>query len=295
MMRACGATSAACAARKAATHPPRSPHNPPPGPPGVARRAFPSVARALLDEWDAFHVRLDGGRLPRLDLVVDLLEVAQPRARIVWDLGTGPGALARRVLERFPRARVVGIDLNPALLAVAAGALSRFGPRFVPVRADLRRRGWELALPGGRPDAIVSHLALHWMRPAEMARLYATLARRLPRGGIFCSADDQPWTGRASRFNDLAWDVREVRVRHGRRVPRKVFVSDHDRWWKKVERVPELRSPLAQWRSDPAREERPPTHAVPLEGQVRRLSRAGFREIAVVGQDLNNRTLLAYR
>src|SRR5215472_9693931 len=46
--------------------------------------------------------------------------VVPRRARTIVDLGIGTGALAARCLRRAPRARLVGIDEDPGMLATAA-------------------------------------------------------------------------------------------------------------------------------------------------------------------------------
>jgi release factor glutamine methyltransferase len=67
------------------------------------------------------------------------LALAGPRASSVLDLGTGSGAILVTVLAEWPEARGLGIDIDPAALAVAADNAARHG---VAARAAFRRGDW---------------------------------------------------------------------------------------------------------------------------------------------------------
>jgi ubiquinone/menaquinone biosynthesis C-methylase UbiE len=111
-----------------------------------------------------------------------------PGARRILDLGTGTGALAARCLARARRAALVGIDVDPAMAAVAA---RRLGKRAAFVAGDFAR----VALP--RCDTAVSSFALHHVRTrAAKARLYARLRRALARRGQLIVVDCQPASDR---------------------------------------------------------------------------------------------------
>ena len=132
----------------------------------------------------------------------DMLDVAaatvRPDARRIVDLGTGTGALASRCLARAKRARLVGIDVDPAMAAVAA---RRVGSRASFVTGDFARA----AIP--RCDTLVSSFALHHVRARQAkARLYRTLRGALVRGGQLIVVDCQPSADRrlAAKQRD-AW------------------------------------------------------------------------------------------
>lgn len=54
-------------------------------------------------------------------LLVALEDVAPPRRAL--DLGTGTGAAAKAVAERYPEAEVIGVDLSPAMVEQAERGL----------------------------------------------------------------------------------------------------------------------------------------------------------------------------
>jgi ubiquinone/menaquinone biosynthesis C-methylase UbiE len=75
----------------------------------LVRRQFDSLAPV----WDS--MRLEDTFAP---YDAALAAVAEPPARIL-DVGTGTGAAALRLAERFPNAEIVGVDLSDAMLAHA--------------------------------------------------------------------------------------------------------------------------------------------------------------------------------
>ena len=118
---------------------------------------------------DQYH-RFDDHRLrPALEL---LHRVPAADASLVYDLGCGTGTVTRIIAERFPTARVIGLDSSPEMLAKASATPSR----IEWVRADIA--DWE---PEHAPQLIYSNAALHWLEGHEtlFPRLLGHLA---PRG-----------------------------------------------------------------------------------------------------------------
>jgi ubiquinone/menaquinone biosynthesis C-methylase UbiE len=79
---------------------------------GRLRRAFDTIAPT----WET---RIGPHHLAALELA--LAELAPPSRAL--DLGTGTGIAAKAVAGRFPEARVVGVDLSPAMIAEATRRL----------------------------------------------------------------------------------------------------------------------------------------------------------------------------
>ena len=147
----------------------------------------PELATEWVDRWDAQQERYVHDREERFAVLVDIVEeavrdVAEP---VVVDLGCGPGSLAARIAERVPRARVVGVDADPLLLALARG---RYGDLARWEEVDLADDGWAAVLPG-QVHATVSTTALHWMQQDRLAGLYRTLAARTVPGGVLANGD----------------------------------------------------------------------------------------------------------
>jgi len=106
---------------------------------------------------------------------VDLLgQVRREEARFIADLGCGTGQLTRTLAERWPSARVVGVDNSSAMLEQARTLT-------VPGRLSFVQADIETWTPGEAVDLLVSNAALHWV--ADHESLLARLAGMLAPGG----------------------------------------------------------------------------------------------------------------
>jgi tRNA (cmo5U34)-methyltransferase len=163
------------------------------------------------DETDS-HDFIDLGRffVPEREeqtaAVLDL--IPDPGDGLLVDLCCGEGLLSRALLERFPRARVLALDLSPAMLAQAratcagcSGAAGRFDTRLF----DLADRSWRTFPEPAR--AFVSSLAIHHLDGPGKRRLFQDLAAVLAPGGALVIADlVLPATPAAHALAAKAWD-----------------------------------------------------------------------------------------
>jgi trans-aconitate 2-methyltransferase len=107
----------------------------------------------------------------------DLLSrVAHPDPKQVVDLGCGPGNMTARLLDRWPDARVVGVDSSAEMIG-RARTLAIPG-RLEFVRQDLRH--WQ---PEGPVDVLVSNATLQWV-PGHID-LFPSFMAALAAGGVF--------------------------------------------------------------------------------------------------------------
>ncbi len=256
----------------------------------MARERPGPVWADWLRRWDEQQETFNPDRDRRFSVMFDVLEAAVGKRFAALDLGSGPGSLSARLLRRFPRARCVAVDYDPVALRVGEGALGSFGGRLEWVDAKLGRPGWTDALPQRRYDAALSTTALHWLPAADLRRCYRDLHRVLRKGGVFLDGDHLPWGTEHRRLSRLAESVRQVRF-EGASINSEW--AAWRKWWREAERVPELK-PLFRERA--ARQSQHPRHGdVSFEAHSRALRRAGFRDVAVVWQDIENRVLLALR
>jgi tRNA (cmo5U34)-methyltransferase len=114
-------------------------------------------------------------------------EVAQATAGLeiarILELGTGTGETARRVLAKYPNARLTGIDLSDEMLDVARRTLQR---EWVE---ELLVQGIQDPLPLGPFDLAISALTVHHLDGPGKARLFGRLGRRLRAAGRFVLGD----------------------------------------------------------------------------------------------------------
>jgi trans-aconitate 2-methyltransferase len=104
--------------------------------------------------WDpTTYLRFAGERArPFAEL---LARIGAEAPRVVVDLGCGDGSVTATLAQRWPEARVTGVDSSPTMLEAAAA-------HAVPGRLEFLAgdlRDWR---PAGPVDVLVSNAALHW-------------------------------------------------------------------------------------------------------------------------------------
>lgn len=110
----------------------------------------------------------------RLRPAVDLLaRIPSQHPKVVYDLGCGPGNVTLLLKERWPDARVVGVDSSADMLRKARETT----PSIEFVEGDIKTWSPEVA-----PDLIFSNATLHWLE--DHHRLLPRLARSVNAGGV---------------------------------------------------------------------------------------------------------------
>jgi SAM-dependent methyltransferase len=259
--------------------------------------------RAWLDRWDAQQTGYLPEREARFTAMFDVLDVLLPADFRALDLGCGPGSLARRLLDRFPAARCLAVDLDPVLLTMGQAVHGTTGGRLTWIEADLRDPDWPGRLGTDHIDAVLSTTALHWLPSDSLARLYRQLGSLVREGGVFLNGD-------MIRFGSPAPTLRRLGAaleqRHRQRVPGQSGVEDWESWWVALEGEPDLADLFAErrrrfaWRNlEPGKRfSAQPSDGVTspiVEFHEAALRNAGFREVGVIWQRVEDRILMAVR
>ena len=121
----------------------------------VQERAADSVVRALAGRWAP-------GRPPR-----------------ILDLGSGTGLLTARLLDAWPGADALGVDLSSGMVDEARRRLAPRGARFAV--GDV-----EAGLPEGAFELVASSMALQWV--AAPGAVLRCAGARLAPGGVLAVA-----------------------------------------------------------------------------------------------------------
>jgi SAM-dependent methyltransferase len=249
------------------------------------------LCETLLDRWDGmFSSSIDLTRPRRTEAA---LKVVGARARgpfRVLELGSGPGAFAKRLLRRFPQCRVVAVDMDPVLLRVAERALRRYRGRTRWVLADVRESRWPSKLPVHRFDVVVSSLTLHWLEESEIKALYRQLRRLLGSGGILVEADYLPSERPHERHHGAAPTGGGHRRSTREGTDLRAFKRAWSGWWAAVAKEPTLRDALQERQLRmpgpiPPKRTTGPKVAASIEAHERALLGAGFRPVGVVWED----------
>jgi SAM-dependent methyltransferase len=115
----------------------------------------------------------------------------------ILDLGCGPGELAAMLSLRLPEARIVGLDIAPAMVELARRRSPRSDRLSFEV-GDVAR----LAFESGSIDVVVSSLSLHhWPDPGAA---FAEISRVLRPGGTALLYDLDLVTLEPERLPDVA-------------------------------------------------------------------------------------------
>jgi SAM-dependent methyltransferase len=257
----------------------------------LAPELAPELARAWIDRWDRQQESYLPDREERFTAMIDVVAAIAGRPDpLVLDLGTGPGSLGARLLDRLPGATVVAVDSDPVLLALGRAAYGeRARLRFVA--ADLRAGDWPDLLGLDRPlDAAVSTTALHWLPEADLRALYASVFALLRPGGLLLNGDhfvvDDPTLAKLDRILLEAEDARRFPAGHP---------EVWEEWWQALAADKDLAELAAERRRTWAPAEHHGTESGRLDTHVTALRAAGYGEVGTLWQRGENRLLCAVR
>lgn len=248
--------------------------------------SFP--AKELLNNWDIQQSAYIAHRETRFEAVLDVLSMTTCDNFHVVDIGCGPGTFSMRLLNRFPKARVTAIDLDPLLLTIAREALSEHKDRIDFIHADIASPDC-FALINDAPQAVVSSTAIHWLMPEQQTVLYRHLFDLLAAGGIFMNADHQRFDARHPRQKALA----EMHDIHTQQLAWKQGAQDWDTWFTDVLKY----APLQEMQAE--REKifagRPLPLPTPVTCQLAMLQLAGFTETGTIWQFLDDYVIAGWK
>ena len=244
-----------------------------------------------LERWD----RQQSGHVPdreqRFQAMLDVLEVVFPADFTAVDLASGPGSLSKRLLTRFPRAQCVAVDNDPVLLALGRGALGDMQGRLRWIEADLREAGWIAQLGQEHVDVVLSTTALHWLPVESLIQLYGRLGQLVRPGGIVLNGDHFTFGPHMPTFARV---VRTMRERKEASAFSEEGRENWRAWWDALAREAGMKELFAErarrfaWRVEEGIEPIPELHEVALR-------HAGFHEVGVLWQNLDNSILMAVR
>lgn len=195
---------------------------------------------AWQESWDRQQEWYMPDREERFRTMLDMVEALVGTAPRVLDLACGTGSITARLLARFPEATSTGVDLDPALLAIAAGTFEGDG-RVTLVTADLTDPGWPAALPHGSYDAVLTATALHWLHSEPLAVLYGQVAELVRDGGVFMNVDHMIDES-TPRINAAERAQRHARMDRAKRNG----ALDWAEWWQLAAKDPVLAGPTAR-------------------------------------------------
>ena len=148
-----------------------------------ASNYVPALRFRWLTRWyDALMARA----FPETEVRDALIDSAEIRpGQQILDFGTGTASLAIRLKQRHPMPEVVGVDVDPDVLAIAQQKVEKAG-----VYLELAQyNGETLPYPDATFDRVVTCLVLHHLDPAQKRRSLRELRRVLKPYGSLHVAD----------------------------------------------------------------------------------------------------------
>lgn len=247
--------------------------------------------RQHLARWDAQQDLYRPDREHALQAMSNVLAHALPVERPrVLDLACGCGAVAARILDAMPSARVVGIDRDPVLLRIAREIWAG-DARVSFEQADLRDGAWRDRHAGGQFDAVVTAASTHWFWPNDLSSLYRAIASSLRPGGLFANLDWIP-IARAPEVQRLSdW---YVRGRERQLTPaHEGQLSPWNEWWAQTLADPDL----AAEASERSAMDSPPSaeHFADEDWHRSQLIAAGFVESGVIWRSFSSAVMVSRR
>lgn len=117
-------------------------------------------------------------------------EIATARKKVhrVLEIGSGPGFLAKYLLERFEGISCVLLDFSPAMHELAKVRLAGLESRVRFIERDFKQESWCESL--GRFDCVVTNQAVHELRHKRHAvRLHSQVRDILQQDGLYLVCD----------------------------------------------------------------------------------------------------------
>lgn len=121
-------------------------------------------------------------------LLCALLPFGADDALQLLELGAGHGMLTSVLLETFPRATVLCVDISPPLMAEGRSRLARHAGRFEYQEWDLSHTSLPPELDGPF-HAVVTSRVIHMLEDPRKAQLYREIFERVRPGGCFINVD----------------------------------------------------------------------------------------------------------
>lgn len=113
--------------------------------------------------------------------VIERLDYVRLQPSVIVDIGAGPGTGSRALMQRYPKAKVIALDLAEGMLQIARGKAPRW-PNPLRKLHCVCGDAESLPLASGSVDLIYSNLSLQWC--ADLDTTFREFRRVLAPGGL---------------------------------------------------------------------------------------------------------------
>jgi tRNA (cmo5U34)-methyltransferase len=123
------------------------------------------------------------------ELVTAVLPYDHEQPLRVLDIGTGHGVFAAAILDAYPRASAIGLDISDAMMEEGRQRMARFGDRFHYHVGDFAEGDLPADLTGPF-DVTLSSRAIHHITLDAKRKLFGAILQRTASGGCFFDLDN---------------------------------------------------------------------------------------------------------
>lgn len=150
-------------------------------------------------EWEQSALSKRPWRTEFFERFSEEINLLEPSAQRVLELGSGPGFLAKHLLATLNEIDYVLLDFSPAMHTLAKQRLDQLAQRAEFVERSFRDARWTEGL--GHFDVIVTNQAVHELRHKRHAPSLHTQAKELlKRDGVYLVCDH--FVGEGGMKND---------------------------------------------------------------------------------------------
>lgn len=171
-------------------------------------------------EWARNDAGNDMLALPRA-IAAAIVAAEAPSARLVADIGAGPGAMLEAFLAALGEAEGVWCDASEVMLEQARARLAPFGERVRYVLGDMTDID-AAGIPQGL-DVLLTSRAAHHLDREALAAFYCSAARHLAPGGWLVNLDHigppDVWNTRYRQVRKRFVPARKPTGRHHHNYP----------------------------------------------------------------------------
>jgi SAM-dependent methyltransferase len=250
--------------------------------------------QGLQQDWDAQQQAYMPDRESRFEAMLDTVEAVVGTSPRILDLAGGTGSITIRALARFPGASSVVVDVDAALLSIAAATFAD-DERVRVAAVDLATPDWRQTLDeeDASFDAVLTATALHWLPEARVAGVYAEVFALLRAGGVFANADHIPDAG----LPTVTEALRSLGAARQSDAHSVAGVTDWDGWWTRLRAEQDLAEAVAArdarfaGRGGSAHTE----SRMPSDWHVAALRDAGYAEAGLVWRGLTDAVVVGVR
>jgi SAM-dependent methyltransferase len=139
-------------------------------------------------EWEQSAMSKRPWRREFFAQFADQIAAAPKKVHRVLEIGSGPGFLARHLLETLSDISYVLLDFSPAMHELATSRLIGLENRIRFIERDFKQENWYESL--GRFDCVVTNQAVHELRHKRHAtQLHSQVRGILEREGLYLVCD----------------------------------------------------------------------------------------------------------